>query len=106
FAVKLDKGEFLGRDAVLSRRETATERLVCLTLGETVMGKEPVYAGDTPVGYVTSAAWGYTIGSGIAYAWLPAALAEPGQTVHIGYCDRRIPATVTAEPLYDPTMQR
>lgn len=106
FAVKLDKGDFLGRDAVLSRRDTATERLVCLTLGETVMGKEPVYAGDTPVGYVTSAAWGYTIGSGIAYAWLPAALAEPGQTVHIGYFGRRIPATVTAEPLYDPTMQR
>jgi glycine cleavage system aminomethyltransferase T len=70
------------------------------------MGKEPVYHGDTAVGYVTSAAWGYTVGCGIAYAWLPTALAEPGQIVHIGYFDRRIPATVTAEPLYDPTMQR
>jgi glycine cleavage system aminomethyltransferase T/glycine/D-amino acid oxidase-like deaminating enzyme len=106
FAVKLDKGDFLGRDAVLSRRGTAPKRLVCLTLDEVVMGKEPVYHDGVGVGYVTSAAWGYTVGSGIAYAWLPASLAEPGQTVHIGYFGRRIPATVAAEPLYDPTMSR
>ena len=42
------------------------------------MGKEPVYAGDRCVGYVTSAAYGYTIGKGIAYAWLPAELAAVG----------------------------
>ena len=42
------------------------------------MGKEPVYDGDGRVGYVTSAAYGYTIGKGIAYAWLPAELATPG----------------------------
>ena len=42
------------------------------------MGKEPVYDGDRCVGYVTSAAYGYTIGKGIAYAWLPAELAAAG----------------------------
>ena len=45
-------------------------------------------------------------GHGIAYAWLPAELATPGQTVHIGYFDRRIPATVRSEPLFDAGMQR
>jgi len=71
-----------------------------------VLGKEPVYAGEQCVGYVTSAAWGYTVGHGIAYAWLPAELASPGQIVHIGYFDRRVPATVREEPLFDPGMQR
>ena len=106
FAVKLDKGDFLGREAVLRRRERVNRRLSCLTLDEVVMGKEPVYDGERCVGYVTSAAWGYTVGTGIAYAWLPTALAGPGTTVHIGYFDRRIPATVAAEPLFDPAMSR
>ena len=65
-----------------------------------------MYDGDRPVGYVTSAAFGYTIGKGIAYAWLPAELATPGRTLDIGYFGRRIPATVAQEPLFDPSMQR
>ncbi|MEY2227052.1 glycine cleavage T C-terminal barrel domain-containing protein, partial [Streptomyces sp. BF23-30] len=34
------------------------------------MGRGP--GSGPPVGYVTSAAYGYTIGKGVAYAWLPA----------------------------------
>jgi glycine cleavage system aminomethyltransferase T/glycine/D-amino acid oxidase-like deaminating enzyme len=108
FAVKLDKGEFLGREALLARTNP-TRRLTCLTIADpadTVLGKEPVYAGGHCVGYVTSAAYGYTVGAGIAYAWLPVELAAPGRSVHIGYFDRRIPATVAAEPLFDPRMER
>jgi glycine cleavage system aminomethyltransferase T len=70
------------------------------------MGKEPVYDGESCVGYVTSAAYGYTIGKGIAYAWLPAELSEPGRTVEIAYFDQRVPAVVVAEPLFDPAMER
>ena len=65
-----------------------------------------MYAGDTCVGYVTSAAYGYTIGRGIAYAWLPVELAEVGIEVEIGYFDHRVRAVVTAEPLFDPAMER
>ncbi|MFI1050195.1 glycine cleavage T C-terminal barrel domain-containing protein, partial [Streptomyces griseoruber] len=68
--------------------------------------KEPVYDGDRPVGYVTSAAYGYTVGKGIAYAWLPAGLAVPGTPLHIGYFDRRVDAVVAEEPLFDPSMSR
>ena len=109
FAVRLDK-DFIGRDALLRKRKGKAEprrRLTCLTLDDVVMGKEPVYGPDGGcAGYVTSAAWGHTIGRGIAYAWLPTALAEPGTRVEIGYFDRRIPAVVTAEPLFDPGMER
>ncbi|TMR97759.1 GcvT family protein [Nonomuraea basaltis] len=106
FAVKLDKGDFIGRDALLARKESVTRRLACLLTGEVVMGREPVYDGERAVGYVTSAAYGYTIGKGIAYAWLPASLATPGQSVHIGYFDRRVEAVVAEEPLFDPAMTR
>ena len=70
------------------------------------MGSEPVYTGHDPVGYVTSAAYGYTVGAGIAYAWLPAGVAVPGRAVEIGYFGERVPATVTEEPLFDPAMTR
>ncbi|NEB01022.1 FAD-dependent oxidoreductase [Streptomyces sp. SID13726] len=109
FAVRPDKEDFTGK-AALERRSTAVHRrLTCLTIDDprsVVMGKEPVYDGPNPVGYVTSAAYGYTVGKGIAYAWLPAELSEPGKVVHIGYFDERIEAVVAEEPLFDPKMTR
>ncbi|MFE9098118.1 FAD-dependent oxidoreductase [Streptomyces sp. NPDC007264] len=109
FAVKLDKGDFVGRAALERRRADVRRRLTCLTIDDpraVVMGREPVYDGDRAVGHVTSAAYGYTIGKGIAYAWLPAELATTGNTVHIGYFDQRVEAVVADEPLFDPTMSR
>ncbi|MGW2888430.1 aminomethyltransferase family protein, partial [Streptomyces griseoruber] len=109
FAVRLDKGDFIGREALERRKDNVRRRLACLTIDDpqsVVMGKEPVYDGDRPVGYVTSAAYGYTVGKGIAYAWLPAGLAVPGTPLHIGYFDRRVDAVVAEEPLFDPSMSR
>jgi len=109
FAVKLDKDDFIGKAALQRRKADVRRRLTCLTIDDprsVVLGKEPVYDGEHAVGYVTSAAHGYTIGKGIAYAWLPAELAEPGTRVHIGYFDQRIEAVVAEEPLFDPSMSR
>lgn len=108
FAVRLDKGPFTGRDALLAASaSTPSRRLSCLVLDDpqaVVMGREPVYADGAPAGYTTSAAYGYTVGRSIAYAWLPAAGAAPGSRVEIGYFGDRLPATVAAEPLFDPEM--
>jgi glycine cleavage system aminomethyltransferase T/glycine/D-amino acid oxidase-like deaminating enzyme len=109
FAVRTAKPEFTGREAVLARRASVRRRLTCLTLDDparAVLGSEPVFAGDDCVGYVTSASYGYTTGTSIAYAWLPSGLAEPGRAVTIGWFDERLPATVRAEPLFDPEMTR
>jgi glycine cleavage system aminomethyltransferase T/glycine/D-amino acid oxidase-like deaminating enzyme len=109
FAVKADKEDFVGKAALERRRADVRRKLTCLTIEDpraVVLGKEPVYDGPRAVGYVTSAAFGYTIGKGIAYAWLPAELAAPGTTVHIGYFDQRVEAVVAEEPLFDPTMSR
>ncbi len=109
FAVKMDKGDFIGRAALAERAASVRRRLTCLTIddpADVVMGREPVYDGATCVGYVTSAGFGYTIGKGIAYAWLPAELATPGRALDIGYFDRRVAAIVAEEPLYDPAMRR
>ncbi|MDQ0758862.1 GcvT family protein [Streptomyces canus] len=109
FAVKADKEDFVGKAALERRRADVRRKLTCLTIEDpraVVMGKEPVYDGQSPVGHVTSAAFGHTIGKGIAYAWLPAELAVAGRALHIGYFDQRVEAVVAEEPLFDPTMSR
>jgi dimethylglycine oxidase len=109
FAVRRQKDAFAGREAIAGLDDgTTVRRLSCLTVDDgrsVVLGQEPVYLDGVPAGYVTSAAFGHTVGRPVAYAWLPAA-AGVGTRVEIGYFDRRIAATVAAEPLVDPEMTR
>jgi dimethylglycine oxidase len=109
FAVNEDKQDFLGASALRERKRQGPRRkLCCLTVddGTVVMGKEPVFSEGEPVGFVTSAAYGYSIGRSIAYAWLPLELASPATKVEIEYFAERHPATVSEEPLFDPEMKR
>ncbi|MGC0237694.1 GcvT family protein [Arthrobacter sp. SD76] len=109
FAVKMTKDNFVGKKALEGRtEENSTRRLRCLTINDgrsIVLGKEPVFYKNQPLGYITSAAYGYTIQKPIAYAYLPSTV-NIGDAVEIEYFGRRIPATITQDPLYDPTMTR
>jgi dimethylglycine oxidase len=75
--------------------------------GVVLLGKEPILDEHRrPLGYVTSAGYGATVGESIAYGYLPVAHAEPGARVGV-WCEGRVEeATVVAEPLYDPAMDR
>ncbi len=110
FAVRLSKGEFIGRDALMEAREAGLRRkLCCMTLDDpeaVVMGSEPVMSGERALGFVTSADYGYSVGRGIAYAYLPVEYAEPGTSVDILYFNERYAARVVEEPLYDPGGKR
>jgi len=104
FAVKMKKGEFIGREA-LERAGEPTRRLACLVLDEprsVVLGSEPVRFEGRPLGRVTSGGYGYSLASSIAYAYLPSALVVPGTRVSIGVFGRDVGAEVRAEPLFDP----
>ena len=110
FAVRSATGTFTGSEAIAGRSEEAVSRkLACLTVDDgtsVVLGHEPVLVDGEPAGYVTSAAFGHTVGRPIAYAWLPASAASVGSSVEIEYFGRRVAATVAAEPLVDPEMAR
>ena len=110
FAVRMRKGDFIGRDALSKARKNGlTRKLCCMVLDlsdAVVMGKEPIYVGDLVVGYVTSADYGYSIDAGIAYGYLPIEHSRPGTAVEIEYFGERYPATVTDEPLWDPKSVR
>lgn len=109
FAVRPNKEGFIGKEALERRRaQPPTTRLRCLTIDDgtsMVLGKEPVFANGQRAGYITSAAFGHTVRKPVAYAWLPASLAENAR-VEIEYFGRLITATVAAEPLVDPEMKK
>ena len=98
--------DFIGKDSLLRNREQEVlKRLCCMTFDEpgvSVMGKEPIIDEKTTVGYVTSSDYGYTVGSGIAYGYLPLEYCQPGTSLIIEYLGKSHTATVSTEPLYDP----
>jgi 4-methylaminobutanoate oxidase (formaldehyde-forming) len=108
FAVKLDKGDFIGRDALLSAQQPE-RRLCCLTLadpGAVALGSEPVRVNGETVGRVTSGGYGYTVERSIAYAYLPADRAESGRPVEVEIFGEWVAGEVAAEPLFDPQGSR
>ena len=110
FAVRMDKGEFQGREALQRKLDRGpAEKLACMTFDDptsVVMGKEPIWHDGRVVSYVTSAAYGYSVGRGIVYGYLPVDLAVEGTPVEVEYFGDRLAATVVAEPLWDPKGER
>jgi 4-methylaminobutanoate oxidase (formaldehyde-forming) len=110
FAVRLRKGDFLGRAALLEVRERGPHRkLCCLTLADgsaVALGGEPLMDGNHVLGRITSGGYGYTVERSIAYGYLPLEYSEPGATVDVLWFGERIAATVEREPLYDPANSR
>ncbi|HEV2218463.1 MAG TPA: FAD-dependent oxidoreductase [Candidatus Dormibacteraeota bacterium] len=105
FCVKLDKGEFNGRAALLKKRESpAGSRLACLVLDDprsVALGSEPVRIGGEIAGRVTGGGYGYSVGKSIAYAFVPAGM-ETGTAVEVEVFGSWIPGHIAPEPLYDP----
>jgi 4-methylaminobutanoate oxidase (formaldehyde-forming) len=108
FAVKLDKGEFIGREALLARTEPE-RRLACLALEDpraVALGSEPVRAQGEIAGRVTSGGYGYTVERSIAYAYLPTSAAAVGTGVEVEIFGEWIAGNVVGEPLFDPKGER
>jgi glycine cleavage system aminomethyltransferase T/glycine/D-amino acid oxidase-like deaminating enzyme len=107
FAVKLDKDEFIGREA-LDAGEPPTRRLRCLVLDDpraVALGSEPVRLRGELEGRVTSGGYGYSVERSIAYAYLPAEH-EVGSEVEVEIFGEWVPGSVAAEPLFDPAGAR
>ena len=104
FAVKLDKGYFVGRESLV-QRDDPDRLLRCLALEDPraiALGSEPVRMGSDAVGRVTSGGYGYTVGKSIAYAYLPAEH-DVGTEIAVEIFGEWVPGVVSAEPLFDPT---
>lgn len=105
FAVKLQKGEFLGKAALENSKAQGVKRkLCCLVIDDpraVALGGEPLLDGERVLGHVTSAGYGYTLRQSITYGYVPAEYATPGTRVEVQLFGVRYGAVVMKEPLYD-----
>ncbi|PYM66335.1 MAG: hypothetical protein DMD79_03100 [Candidatus Rokuibacteriota bacterium] len=110
FAVRLQKGDFAGRDALVRQKaEGIRRKLSCLTLDDpawVALGGEPVRVDSRVVSRVTSGGPGYSVGLSIAYAYLPVEAATPGTRVEVEFFGEWVEGLVAAEPLWDPKGER
>jgi len=109
FAVRLDKGDFLGREALVAAKAAGPrKRLRCLVLDDprsVCLGNEPVRVGGRVVGRVTSGGAGYTVGRSIAFAYLPPDL-PLGTRGEIDVFGQQVGFEAVRDPLYDPAGER
>ena len=109
FAVALDKGDFIGRDALVAAKAAGPrKRLRCLVLDDArsvCLGIEPVRIGGEIVGRVTSGGYGFSVERSIAFAYLPpdAAIGTRGEVDVFG---EWVGFEVVKEPLWDPAGDR
>ena len=103
WVVKLDKGDFIGRDALVRQRE---QGLVRKLVGFEVTGRgigrqgHPVRRDGRAVGAVTSGTWSPTFERALGLAYVETALAVPGTEVELEVRERPVPAHLTAIPFY------
>ncbi|WP_193141262.1 FAD-dependent oxidoreductase [Meridianimarinicoccus sp. MJW13] len=110
FAVKTDKPDFIGRDAVLRKRETGLQnRLVQFKLTDPepmLYHAEPILRDGAVVGHLTSGAYGHHLGAAMAMGYVPCAGESAAQvlasTYEIEVAGVRVRAEASLAPFYDP----
>jgi aminomethyltransferase len=103
WVVKLDAGDFIGREALQAIKEAGLQRKL---VGFEMTGRGiarhgyPILADGRPVGEVASGSPGPTVGRNIGLGYVPLALTMAGTTVSIEIRGKAVDAVVVRTPFY------
>ena len=114
FAVKTAKGDFIGRDAVLERKQQGlSARMLQFQLQRPeplLYHNEPIVRDGEIVSWLTSGAYGHHLGAAVGLGYVPCAGESLEQLLASSYeieiAGERVPATASNKPLYDPESLR
>ena len=114
FAVRTGKAGFIGRDAVLARKETGPKfRMVQFRLTEPeplLYHNEPLLRDGEIVGYVSSGNYGHTLGGAVGMGYVPCEGESAAEVLASGYeidvMGTRVKAEASLKPMYDPKSER
>ncbi|RMD92174.1 MAG: FAD-dependent oxidoreductase [Alphaproteobacteria bacterium] len=114
FAVKTGKGEFIGREAVLRKREEGLKRRMVqfrLTDPEPMLFHNEALVRDGEiVSYITSANYGHFLGGAIGMGYVPCEGESAEEVLASAYeieiAGVRVPAEASLKPMYDPKAER
>jgi len=108
--VKIQKGQFTGREALLLQRESGVPQEF-ITLEVDVddadpMGNEPVFSGNEMIGRATSGCYGHSVGKSLALAYVESGTGSVGTELELEILDKRYPARVIEESPCDPQNEK
>lgn len=101
--VKFDKGDFVGREALLKQREAGLRRkLVGFEMCGRGIGRDgyEVRLDGAAAGWVTSGGPSPTLNKNIGLCYLPAAAAEPGRRIQVVVRNQPVDAVTVPTPFY------
>ncbi|MBS7622910.1 glycine cleavage system aminomethyltransferase GcvT [Candidatus Bathyarchaeota archaeon] len=107
FVVKLEKGDFIGKEAILRRKDEGVKRK---RIGLKVTGKGipraecRILKNGRSVGVVTSGTFSPTLNTGIAIGYVQSMYSNMGERLSIEVHGRLLEAEVTGFPFYDPKL--
>ena len=109
--LKSKTDDFIGREALIRRKEHPMHRFVGLEIdaATTVGHGDPLFMGRAQVGVVTSATRSPILGKSIALARVDVAHAASGTALEVGKLDgqqKRLPAVIVPLSHYDPKKTR
>jgi len=109
--LKSKEDDFIGRDALIRRKQTPARKLVGLEInGNVDVGHgDCVHVGRAQIGEVTSSMRSPLLGKNIALARVDVAHAELGTRLEVGKLDghqKRLPAVIVPFAHYDPKKER
>ena len=105
--IHLDKGDFVGRDALVRQRNDGVPQEFVTVDVHAVedadpLGNEPLYKDAEMVGRATAGAYGHFVGKSLAIGYVKAGFGAPGTELEIEILGERKPATVIRPSPYDP----
>ncbi|MCP4297982.1 MAG: FAD-dependent oxidoreductase [Proteobacteria bacterium] len=110
FCVKLDKGDFNGKEALIKRKEEGMKIKLCtITVDDpeaVAIGKEAVMIGDKVIANVTSAGYGHTLNKTILYAYLPLEYSRPGTELTVEMKLEKFKGIVQKNTIFDPKNEK
>jgi aminomethyltransferase len=101
--VKFDKGEFVGRDALVRQKESGLKRkLAGFEMCGRGIGRDgyEVYIDGAPAGWVTSGSPSPTLNKNIGLCYLPVEHAEVGKAIQIMIRNQPVDAVTVETPFY------
>jgi aminomethyltransferase len=101
--VKLNKGDFIGRDALVEQKEQGVaRRLAGLEMRDRGIARDGyrVFSGGRDIGWVTSGSPSPLLQKNIGLCMLPVAEAEIGRRIDIEIRQRLVPAEIVPIPFY------
>ena len=110
FCAKMEKGNFIGREAIQKKKEVGLEKILLqFSLEDSnamLFHNEPIIRDNIIVGYISSGNYGHSLGAAVGLGYVPCNGENIANIVNskfeIEIAGKRFQAKVSKEPMYDP----